>query len=222
MNREIKILSFQQFAEIVASMAIPRGSSRSIIAICGGPGSGKSTLAEYTVKTLNQKHNDKIYAYLPMDGFHMNNKKLNQLNLMHKKGTIETFEAQKYLDILKLAKSGQKLKAPSYSRIIHDVVENDILIDKEKIVITEGNYLLAQEAIWQDVPKYLEHSFFLYTPKDVVRPRLLARQLKTFNNLEDAQRHVNEVDLPNYDFINSFADNADTVIKITQADRLCK
>jgi len=216
MNKEIKILSFKQFAELVANISIPIGSSRSIIAICGGPGSGKSTLAEYTVKTLNQKYNSKIYAYLPMDGFHMNNKKLNKLNLMHKKGAIETFEAQKYLDIIKLAKSAQKLKAPSYSRIIHDVVENIIPIDKEKVVITEGNYLLSRQPVWQELDDYFDYSFFLFTPKDIVIPRLFARQLKTFGDTQKAQKHVDEVDLVNYDFINSFAENADDIIQIKE------
>ncbi|HHO55604.1 MAG TPA: hypothetical protein ENK21_04390 [Trueperaceae bacterium] len=218
MKKEIKKLSLQEFAQMVEKMAKPTGSSRTIIAICGGPGSGKSTLAQYALKSLNQKTKSKTYAYLPMDGFHMNNKKLNELELMHKKGAIETFEAQKYLDIIKLAKSGQYLEAPSYSRIIHDVVENDIPIDKEKIIITEGNYLLSKQPIWQNLADYLDYSFFLFTPKDIVIPRLLARQMKTFNDKEAAQRHVNEVDLVNYDFINSFADNADEIVQIKHSD----
>lgn len=219
MDNAVKEISFQDFTNTVNDKSLPlEANKRKIIGICGGPGSGKSTLAEYSVARLNKLHNKEIFAYLPMDGFHMNNVKLAELDLAHKKGAIETFEAEAYLNILKAVKAGGLVKAPTYSRIIHDVVEDDIIIDKQKVVITEGNYLLAQLPFWKDVPRQLDYCFFLFEEKAVVKDRLLARQKQTFKDDVKAEKHVKSVDLPNFDFINSFSKYADSIIHFSHMD----
>ena len=214
MDNENNLLSLNEFVALIDKLSSPIGAERKVFGICGGPGVGKSTLAIKSVELLNKKHGRELFAYLPMDGFHMTNEKLIQTHLLDKKGAIETFEIERYLDVLKAIKAGKTVYAPSYSREIHDVVENAIPIADQKVVITEGNYLLSRNPGWREIRSIVDTIFFLFEEKSVTRQRLFARhKLKGISD-EQVNRHVELVDMPNYDDVNTTAQYADRIIRL--------
>src|SRR4051812_24246480 len=68
---------------------------RRILGIAGGPGTGKSTLATQLVAAIGAQA-----AYVPMDGFHMRHKKLEELGTAADKGMPQTFEGAAFADFL--------------------------------------------------------------------------------------------------------------------------
>ena len=70
--------------------------SRFILAISGPPGSGKSTISSLIANSLGE-----CAKIVPMDGFHLENQQLKDLNLLHRKGSPKTFDAYGFLELIK-------------------------------------------------------------------------------------------------------------------------
>ena len=189
-------------------------SGRLLIGITGGPGVGKTTLAQKLVAHLNAVSKWEIAAYVPMDGFHMSISKLSYLKLLDRKGAIETFEAKNYVKLLKQLKKGISTSIPIYSREIHDVIPNAYNIEKEKIIITEGNYLLIDKYPWSEIKNILGTSYFLHEKKEIAFTRLLDRQIAKGKSYAESVSHVSNVDMPNFDQILSSQQHAKRIIKV--------
>src|SRR5690349_11061657 len=83
--------------EAAALLAHP---GRTVLGIAGGPGTGKSTIAQRLVAELGD-----IAAYVPMDGFHMKQAKLEAGGTAADKGMPHTFEGAAFADFLERLKS---------------------------------------------------------------------------------------------------------------------
>lgn len=218
----MKKINLHTFMNILIQKSLPINSERKIIGICGGPGSGKSTLAKYSVAKLNKQFEDVIFAYLPMDGFHMPNEKLLQMGLQSRKGAIETFEIKSYLNVLKSIKAGELVLAPDFDHVNDKVIVNNIIINSHKIIITEGNYLLSKYSLWKDLSLYIDFCFFLYEDKEVAKSRLYLRQKAKYFNHEQANKHVNFIDMPNYDYVSSLSQYADLIVHLGHISQLAE
>lgn len=193
-----------------------RREGRVVLGIAGGPGVGKSTLAVRLVEALNAA-TPGMAAYLPMDGFHMLHSKLEALGTVKDKGAPHTFEAAAFAELLAEVKIATgPVRAPGYSRKIEDVVQDAYIIAAAaRIVVVEGNYLLLATPPWQRVAPELDFSIFIQVPRDKVRMRLLKRHGEEgLFSEERNRRHVEGVDLVNYDLVVKSRERADLVIDI--------
>ncbi len=175
--------------------------SRVVVGIAGGPGVGKSTMAAALVERLNLEKPG-IAALVPMDGFHIRHDRLVALGRDNEKGAPETFEAAAFVAALdRLRTARESMFIPGYSRAIEDVVENAHEVPAAaRILVVEGNYLLLAEPPWGQLRRLIELAVFLDVPRDMVRARLLRRHAEHgLFTPERIVRHVDNVDLPNYD-----------------------
>ncbi len=190
-------------------LARPR---RTVLGIAGGPGAGKSTLALALVERLGASA-----AYLPMDGFHMRQAKLEALGIAADKGVPHTFEGAAFAAFLERAKAAtETIHAPGYSRKIEDVVDDAIAIPATaRLLVTEGNYLLMSSSPWWAVRPLLDVAVFIDVPRAVAEARLLKRHAaEGLFTPEHIRAHVDRVDLPNRDLVQRSRSRADLVIEV--------
>ena len=202
-------------AERARSLAAAR-PGRVAIGIAGGPGTGKSTIAAELVEALN-RHAAGFAAFLPMDGFHMQHKKLEALGTVADKGMPHTFEGAQFVAFLARAKAAtETLSGPGYSRQIEDVVEDMFSIPAAaRVLVVEGNYLLVPEAPWDGVKPLLDLSVFIHVDRAKVETRLLKRHAEAGLFTEERNRkHIARVDMANYDRVEASAGRAELRIDI--------
>ncbi|HVZ13006.1 MAG TPA: hypothetical protein VG894_00960, partial [Bauldia sp.] len=158
-----------------------------------------------------------LAVVVPMDGFHMRHAKLEALDLARFKGAPRTFEAAAFASFLASLKSATAaVRGPGYSRKIEDVVDDMIAIPAEApVLLVEGNYLLLADGAWPAVGALLDRRVFLDVPRELVRQRLLRRHAEEgLFTAERNLRHVESVDLPNYDLIAATRNAADVAITL--------
>lgn len=196
-------------AEAEALLARP---GRRVLGIAGGPGVGKSTLAVRLVECLGP-----VAAYVPMDGFHMKQAKLEAIGTAADKGMPHTFEGTAFAEFLAALKAAtEPMAGPGYSRKIEDVVEDAFTVPADaRLLVIEGNYLLLGTAPWWRVRPLLDRAVFIEVDRELVRARLMKRHGEEGLFTEERNRaHVERVDLANYDLVMRSASQADVVIRL--------
>lgn len=146
------------------------GAGRRIVALAGPPGAGKSTLAARLAAALPGA------VLVPMDGFHLDNRLLDQDGLRARKGAPETFDAAGFLALLRRMRDGGEVVFPLFDR------DRDLAVAgagrvgaQDGPVIVEGNYLLLQRPVWRDLAPLWDLSVMLEVPAETLRHRLVAR-----------------------------------------------
>lgn len=199
--------------ELLAPLARAR---RFLLGITGPPGAGKSTLAHALVASVLQQRGPGIAVVAPLDGFHLSNETLDSLGLRSVKGAPETFDGTAFVVSLRRLRDepGAIVRWPDFDRKAEQTVPNSITIGPTaKLVIAEGNYLLLDEAPWREVRELLDQVWYLDVPDDVLRRRLIERQIAHGRSKEDAIRHVDESDLRNAELIARSKQLADLTIR---------
>jgi len=154
-----------------------------------------------------------------IDGFHRRQRELANLGLLDRKGTPETYDVAMLTEKMKEIRfsRGRASRAPGYSREIHDVVDDVVMISSEvEIVILEGNYLLVNDDSWRGVYELLDEVWYLEVDRDVVRQRLIDRHLRGGRTEEQAIWKTDFVDLKNYELIEQAKYRADFIIASEQ------
>ncbi len=176
----------------------PRGG-RTIVALAGAPGSGKSTIAEELVRRLNAAEDGRA-ALLPMDGFHFDDTFLDQLGRRARKGAPDTFDVDGLRAML------QRLHTNSDASVVVPVFDRAIEIARAgarpipravEIVVTEGNYLLLDEAPWNTLRPLFDLTVMIRTPLEELRRRLTDRWIGYGLSAPDIRAKVEDNDLPN-------------------------
>jgi len=154
--------------------ALAAGQDRILIAIAGPPGSGKSTLAEGLAQLLGP-----TAAVMPMDGFHLDNNVLHEMNLFHRKGAPETFDANSFVALIQRLRQEHEVPYPTFDRTADKTVPNGGRIeDSTRIVLIEGNYLLLNSAPWSALADLFDMTVRLVVDHDALAARLIARWIE--------------------------------------------
>ncbi|MDQ6745175.1 MAG: nucleoside/nucleotide kinase family protein [Actinomycetota bacterium] len=159
---------------------------------------------------------------VPMDGFHMTNRRLSGLGLADRKGAPETFEAQRFVSRLEeLAAARGPVSWPDFNRALDDPVEDALVVNPDvKLVFVEGNYLVLDRSPWNQVPRCLRQLWYVHADLGQLRVRLLRRQIVGGRLPRDAEGHVNRVDMINAQTIERCRHRAGYVFELLPTDPL--
>jgi pantothenate kinase len=167
-------------SEITEAMGALRArlvpGTRTVLGIAGAPGSGKSTFAEW----IRQQFGPGLAVVVPMDGFHLGNAILDGTPLRQRKGAIDTFDAGGYLSLLRrlVRRDEPVVYAPEFRRSLDEPVAASIAVPAEvPLVITEGNYLLAEPDPWKEIRAQLDEVWFVDTHPALRLKRLVERHV---------------------------------------------
>lgn len=186
---------------------LARGGRR-LLGLAGAPGSGKSTLAQALLHAFPAQA-----VVVPMDGFHLANSELQRLGRRGRKGAPDTFDAAGYVALLQRLRQpgdGETVYAPEFRREIEEAVAGAIAVPPEStLVITEGNYLLLDQAPWTQVRALLDEAWFVEVDDELRRSRLVQRHERFGRTPEAARAWVQGTDEPNARLIEATRGRAD-------------
>ena len=169
---------------------------RRLLGLVAPPGAGKSTLAACLVQALEQRA-----QAVPMDGFHLAQTELLRLGRTQRKGAPDTFDAAGYAALLqRLRHQGhdEVVYAPDFRREIEEPVAGALpVFAHTPLVITEGNYLLLDEAPWQAAAAALDEVWYLQVDTSLRLERLAARHVQFGRSREAALDWIARSDEPN-------------------------
>jgi pantothenate kinase len=203
--------------ELVArARGLRSAGERTILGIAGCPGAGKSTLAELLVRRLAE--DGEAVALVPMDGFHLADVALERLGRRGRKGAIDTFDGDGYLALLRRARTDLRrtVYAPGFERDLDQPIAGTIAVDPDvRLVVTEGNYLLADAEPWPCVRAELAEVWYCELDETVRRERLIARHVLFGKSESEARRWVATVDDANARLIAAGRGRADLVVDMS-------
>ena len=204
------VLSFN--AVIDRALALADGG-RTILGIAGCPGAGKSTVSAAIAGQVASS------VVVPMDGFHLLNEELVRLGRRDRKGAPDTFDVGGYVDLLERIRrqaAGEIITAPRYDRAASAPVADAIAVEPEaRLVVTEGNYLLLDEAPWRHVRQLLDVVWFVDIDDAVRVPRLIRRHIEFGKSPDEAREWVMRSDESNAALVVASRNRADVVVRLT-------
>jgi pantothenate kinase len=186
---------------------------RRLLGLTGAPGAGKSTLAGALVAALAPDA-----VLVPMDGFHLAEAELHRLGRHDRKGAIDTFDAAGFVALLRrLRDPGEgAVWAPRFDRGLEESIAGAIPVGPDvPLVMTEGNYLLADTGPWAAVRGLLDEVWYLETGEQVRLDRLIARHMSYGRSPDQAAARARVSDQHNADLIVATRSRADLVVMIT-------
>jgi pantothenate kinase len=205
-----------EFGDLLAAATeLASRGRREILGITGAPGAGQSTLARRLVEAIGARR----VVLIPMDGFHLANAILVESGLRQVKGAIETFDDAGYAHLMqriRCQRPGETIYAPTFDRNLEEPIAGSIAVTSDvPLVITEGNYLLAETRCWPLARECLTESWFLDPPRaDRIR-WLTARHEHNGRSPEQARRWAIGSDERNAQLIQATAPRADRLIRFS-------
>ena len=169
---------------------------RVLVAICGAPGSGKSTLAGEVARRLRQQKCPCVTV--PMDGFHLDNPILEERDLLRRKGSPESFDADGFLRLVALLTERVDVVAPRFDRSRDAAIAGAIHVPPDcPVVLVEGNYLMFDEEPWRQLADLWDLSVRIDAPMPDLRARLIQRWLSQNYSRTVATQRAEMNDIPN-------------------------
>ncbi|MFV0430510.1 MAG: nucleoside/nucleotide kinase family protein [Arachnia sp.] len=202
------------------ALALVGAQSRVMVALTGPPGAGKTTLAEALVERVNELAGlrgepGNFAISLPMDGFHLANRTLDRLDRGQRKGAIDTFDGWGFVWLLRRLREehSHTVYAPGFDREIDEGVTGSIGIEPlTRLVIVEGNYLLAEAQPWHQIRELVAQVWFCAAPEAERMRRLVERHENGGRTPAAARAWAQEVDGANAALITSTRHRADVIV----------
>ena len=185
------------------------GQDRKLIAIAGAPGSGKSTLAEDLAHQLGP-----TAAVMPMDGFHLDNDTLHTMDLFHRKGAPETFDADGFVALIKRLRGEDTVPYPTFDRDADRTVPDGGQINETtRIMLVEGNYLLLNQSPWDSLAGLFDMTVRLVVDHETLAARLITRWIDHGLSPENARDRALGNDMVNVRYVDAHSFDPDYVIR---------
>lgn len=178
---------------------------RILVMLAAPPGAGKSTLLSFLGRLAGVTEGVGRIQTIGMDGFHRRQEYLlshdtvrdgKPIRMVEVKGAPETFDLEALTERVKRLASGENIGWPVYDRLLHNPVEDAVLVDGE-IVILEGNYLLLDLDGWRGLRAFADYTVLVRAKESLLRARLVSRRVKTGVAEDEAARFVDFSDMPN-------------------------
>lgn len=178
---------------------------RVIVFLAAPPGAGKSTMADMFMKLSMTTPGIESFTSIGMDGFHHYQDYLlshyterdgEKICMVDIKGAPITFDLEGLTKRIRQLAKEDTVPWPVYDRTAHNPQDNAIIV-KENVVLIEGNYLLLNEAGWDELRKYASMTLFIKANPEVLRKRLIERKFATCNDIEKAEKFVDFSDMIN-------------------------
>ncbi len=201
-------------AEGLARRIVDRASTetgRMLVGVVGAPGAGKSTLTEVVAALLPEG----LAVVVPMDGFHLGQSILDGTELAARKGAPDTFDVGGYVALLRRLRLADEdvVYAPTFRRSIEEPVAASIAVPRAvPVVLTEGNYLLADVGRWGEVRGLLDEVWFVDVPEGLRRERLVERHVTFGRSRRAAEEWTDGPDAANARLVASTRSRADLVV----------
>ena len=193
--------------------------ARLVVGLVGAPGSGKSTIASELETRL--KEAGLLAGLVAMDGFHLSDAVLDELDRHDRKGAPDTFDIDGYLAILDRVRTdgARQVLVPVYRRDLHEPVAAGSIVAGPGVVVTEGNYLALETRGWGAVRERIDLLIHIDVPEEVLMTRLISRHEKFGKSTLDAGHWVRTVDLPNARLIATSVHRCDEVWREPEDER---
>ena len=175
---------------------------RILMLLAAPPGAGKSTLLSFLEKISLERE-----ELMPVQAIGMD------IPMVKIKGAPVTFDLEKLKARVADVAGGKICGWPVYDRLLHNPVEDAVMIEKD-IVILEGNYLLLDEDGWKDISDYADFSVFVCAEEDELRKRLIERRIKTGVEEKASAQFVDFSDMPNVRLCLEHSKKADLTLGI--------
>lgn len=197
-------------ALVSRARALASGPRRRILGLTGAPGAGKSTLAEELVELLSPDA-----VLVPMDGFHLAQVELQRQCSEQRKGAIDTFDAGGFVALLRRLRAADEavVYAPTFRRDLEEPIAGAIPVPREvPLVVTEGNYLLADDGVWTLVRQLVDEIWYLEAGEDRRLERLVRRHMAFGRDPQAARARATGSDQRNAELIAATRLRADLIV----------
>ncbi len=200
-------------AALDAVTELVRANDRIIVGLTGPPATGKSTAADQLARGCRERGIRTVVV--PMDGFHLAQAVLDERGWAPVKGAPHTFDAVGYVELLARIRRERErtVWAPAFDRSLEEPIAGAIEVAPDaQVVITEGNYLLLPDAPWSAVPGLLDAVWYVETPDDLRRERLIERHRSYGRSLAEASQRALGSDERNAELVRSTRERADAIL----------
>ncbi|UWR87759.1 nucleoside/nucleotide kinase family protein [Phaeobacter inhibens] len=210
MTREVTSLA--DLVAQVQALPVAEGRARRLVALAGAPGSGKSTLAELLVQALCA--NGTGAAVVPMDGFHLDNRLLSEMDLRDRKGAPESFDQAGFQRLIAAMAAEDEVIYPEFDRARDIAIAGAARVDAGvEVAVVEGNYLMFDAPGWRDLAALWDLSVRVDVPRGLLRDRLVARWQAYGLSDAEAEARAEGNDMVNADRVAAAALPADVIWK---------